>query len=75
LAIITGQKVGNAKIIAAPTPGTASARTIAPRLARVSSIAAPIGVCAASPSRPPIVVTNPTSDRLQCCRVTRNTLR
>ncbi len=44
LAIATGQKVGRAKMIAAPMPSTASARTIAPRLARVSSIAAPIGV-------------------------------
>jgi hypothetical protein len=44
-------------------------------LGRVSSIAAPIGVWTASPSRPPIVVTNPTSDWLQCCWVTRNTLR
>ena len=47
----------------------------APRLAWVSSIAAPIGVCTASPSRPPIVVTRPTSDWLQCCCVTRKTLR
>jgi hypothetical protein len=45
------------------------------RFARVSSIAAPIGVWTAIPSRPPIVVTNPTSVWLQCCWVTRNTLR
>ena len=31
-----------------------------PRLARVASIAAPIGVWAASPSRPLTVVTSPT---------------
>ena len=75
LAITTGQKVGHAKMMTAPIPSTASARTIAPRLARVSSIAAPIGVWTASPSRPLIVVTTPTSDWLQCCWVTRNTLR
>jgi hypothetical protein len=74
LAIKTGQKLGHAKMVTAPTPSTASATTIAPRLARVSSIAAPIGVWTASPSRPLIVVTNPTWDRLQCCWVTRNTL-
>jgi hypothetical protein len=43
----TGQKLGHAKMMTAPMPSTASARTIAPRLARVSSIAAmataPIG--------------------------------
>ena len=75
LAIITGQKLGMAKMTTAPTASTASARTITPRLARVSSIAAPIGVWTASPSRPPTVVTNPTSDWLQCCWVTRKTLR
>jgi hypothetical protein len=41
LAIKTGQKVGHTKMMMAPIPSTASARTIAPRLARVSSIAAP----------------------------------
>jgi hypothetical protein len=44
LEIKTGQKVGYTKIMMAPIPSTASARTIAPRLARVSSIAAPIGL-------------------------------
>ena len=48
---------------------------LTPRFARVSSIAAPIGVWTASPSRPPTIVTMPTSDWLQCCRVTRKTLR
>jgi hypothetical protein len=75
LAIATGQKVGKAKITTAVTANTASARTMTPRLARVSSIAAPIGVWTAMPSRPLIVVTNPTSDWLQCCWVTRKTLR
>jgi hypothetical protein len=75
LAIATGQKLGHAKMVVAPMLSTASARTIASRLPRVSSIAAPIGVWIASPSRPPIVVTNPTSDWLQCYWVTRNTLR
>ena len=75
LAIATGQKPGHAKMMTAMTASTASARMIAPRFARVSSIAAPIGVCTASPSNPPRVVTSPTSDWLQCCWVTRNTLR
>src|SRR6202521_5480528 len=35
LAIKTGQKLGHAKMMTAPTPSTASARTIAPRLARL----------------------------------------
>ena len=42
----------------------ASAKTTIPRFAWVSSIAAPIGVWTASPSRPPSVVTTPTSDWL-----------
>jgi putative tryptophan/tyrosine transport system substrate-binding protein len=46
----------------AVTANTASARTMTPRLARVSSIAAPIGVWTVMPTKPPIVVTNPTSD-------------
>jgi hypothetical protein len=80
-AIATGQKLGNAKMMTAPTAmmalqqGPQSASTITPRLKRVSSIAAPIGVCAASASRPPSEVTSPTSDWLQCCWVTRKTLR
>ena len=74
-AIRTGQKLGHAKMMTAPMPSTPSARTIAPRLARVASIAAPIGVWTASPSSPLIVVTTPTWDWLQCCWVTRNTLR
>ena len=75
LAIATGQKLGTAKMTMAPMASTASARTITPRLARVSSIAAPIGVWTERPSRPPTVVTKPTSDWLQCCWVTRNTFR
>jgi hypothetical protein len=51
LATKTGQKLGEAKIFAAPRASAPSAIMITPRLARVSSIAAPIGVCAASPSR------------------------
>jgi hypothetical protein len=42
---------------------------------RVESIKAPAGVCRARAMRPPIVVMRPTSDRLQCCRVTRKTFR
>ncbi len=75
LAIATGQNVGMAKMTMAPMASTASASTITPRLARVASIAAPIGVWTEMPSRPPTVVTRPTSDWLQCCWVTRNTLR
>jgi hypothetical protein len=75
LANKTGQKLGHAKMMMAATLSTASAKTIAPRLARVPSIAAPIGVWNTSPSRPLIVVTTPTWDWLQCCWVTRNTLR
>ena len=59
MAIATGQKLGKAKITMAPSASTASARTIAPLLAWVSSIAAPIGVCTDRPSRPPTVVTKP----------------
>ena len=71
----TGQNEGAAKIVAAPAASTASANTTAARLDRVASMAAPIGVCAARPSRPPIVVTQPTSVWLQCRWVTRKTLR
>jgi hypothetical protein len=71
LAIKTGQKFGQSAMTAAPVASTARAATIKPRLARVESIKAPAGVCRARPMRPPIVVTRPTSDRLQCCRVTR----
>src|SRR6185437_14030428 len=46
-----------------------------PRFARVASIAAPIGVCAASPVRLLTVVISPTEDWLHCCCVTRKTLR
>ena len=53
VAIVTGQKVGMAKIVVDPTASTASASAITLLLARVLSIAAPIGVCAASPSSPP----------------------
>ena len=52
----------------------AMVRTITPRLARVTSIAAPIGVWNAIPSNPLPVVTSPTSVWLQCWPVTRNTL-
>ena len=45
LARVTGQKVGHAKMMTAPTASTANAATITPRLPRVASIAAPIGVC------------------------------
>ena len=49
----------------------AIARTITPRLAGVTSIAAPIGVCSAMPRRPLAVVTSPTSVWVQCRPVTR----
>ncbi len=75
LATATGQNRGNAKIATAPADITASARTMAPRLERVTSIAAPIGVCTDSPSKPLTVVTIPTSAWLQCCWVTRKTFR
>jgi hypothetical protein len=51
-AIATGQKLGMMKITVAPMARTASARMITPLLARVSSIAAPIGVWTERPSRP-----------------------
>jgi hypothetical protein len=44
LAIAAGQKLGMTKLAVAPIASTASANTITPLLARVSSIAAPIGV-------------------------------
>src|SRR3984957_16590583 len=52
----------------------AMVRTMTPRLARVTSIAAPMGVWNAIPSNPLPVVTSPTSVWLQCWSVTRNTL-
>jgi len=61
-AMVTGQNVGTTKRTIQPTARTANESTMAPRLARVSSMAAPIGVCTASPRNPPIVVINPTSD-------------
>jgi hypothetical protein len=75
LATTTGQKVGTAKITRAPIASTISARTTAPRLRPVASIAAPAGVCAARPSSPLIVVIQPTSVWLRCCCVIKNTLR
>src|SRR3984957_15239275 len=75
LATRTGQKVGTAKITRAPIANTISARTTAPRLRPVASMAAPAGVCAARPRSPLIVVTQPTSVWLQCCWVIRKTLR
>ena len=59
----------------APAASTASAMTITPRFLCVASIAAPTGVCTASPSHPPSAVTRPTSAWLQCCCVTRKTFR
>jgi hypothetical protein len=58
----------------AATVIAAMVRTIMPRLARVTSIAAPIGVWNAIPSNPLPVVTSPTSVWLQCWSVTRKTL-
>ena len=40
--------------------------TITARLARVTSMAAPIGVCSAMPRRPLPVVISPTSVCVQC---------
>ena len=71
----TGQKVGAAKIVTAPRAGATRANTMTPRFAGVASIAAPAGVCAASPINPPTAVTAPTEDWLQPCCVTRKTLR
>jgi hypothetical protein len=48
-AITTGQKFGHAKMMTAPMPSTASAERSLPRLARVLSIAAPIGVSDGEP--------------------------
>ena len=74
-AIATGQKRGMAKMAVAPIASTTSARMIRLLLARVSSIAAPIGVWTERPSRPLTVVTKPTSDWLHCCWVTKKTFR
>jgi hypothetical protein len=63
----TGQKLGAAKMTTAPQARTESATTMTPRLARLASIAAPAGVCAARPIRPAIVVTSPTEDWLHPC--------
>src|SRR5271168_3547434 len=69
-----GQKVGAAKMRTPATVIAAIARTMMPRLARVTSIAAPIGVWSAIPSKPAPVDTSPTSVWLQCRPVTRKTL-
>ena len=66
-AMATGQKTGNRKMTIAPIARTARDSMIMPRLDGVMSIAAPMGVCTHRPSKPPTVVTNPTSDWLQCC--------
>ncbi len=71
----TGQNLGITAMATAPAASTASARTMTPRLERVSSMAAPMGVCAARPSRLLTVVTRPTRDWLQCCCVTRKTFK
>ena len=75
LAKATGQKTGNRKMTIAPNASTARDRMMMPRLDRVMSIVAPMGVCTQRPSKPPTVVTSPTSDWLQCCWVTRSTFR
>jgi hypothetical protein len=69
-----GQKVGMAKIMTAATDIAAIVATMTARVARVTSMAAPIGVCSAMPSRPLPVVTSPTSVWVQCWPVTRKTL-
>ena len=66
-----GQKVGMAKMMKAATVIAAMVATMTARLARVTSMAAPIGVWSAMPSRPLAVVTSPTSVWLQCWLVTR----
>ncbi len=71
LASVTGQNSGKTNSVAAPSASTASAATIAPRLAQVASIAPPIGVCTTMPSRPAIVVIRPTADCVQWRSLTR----
>src|SRR5580692_6925517 len=73
-AMAIGQKVGAEKMMTPAAVIAAIVRTMTPRLARVTSIAAPIGVWSAMPSKPLAVVTSPTSVWLQCWLVTRNTL-
>jgi hypothetical protein len=74
LAIMTGQMLGALQMTVAPVARTASAKMMRPRVARVASMVAPMGVWAARPSGPPVIVTNPTASCVQCCWVTRNTL-
>ncbi len=61
--------------MAAATVMAAMVRTITARLARVTSIAAPIGVWNAIPSNPLPVVTSPTSVWLQCWPVVGDSIR
>ena len=56
-----GQKVGYRTMITAARLIAAMVATITARLARVTSIAAPIGVWSAMPSSPLPVETSPTS--------------
>ena len=70
----SARSVGATKIMIAETVIAAIARTMTPRLARVTSIAAPIGVWREIPSNPLAVVRRPTSVWVQCRPVTRNTL-
>ena len=66
-----GQKVGRPKMMSEAKAIAEIDRTMTARLAGVRSIAAPIGVWKAMPSRPLVVATRPTSVWLQWRSVTR----